>query len=198
MGRRPFIVGMGGTTRAESSSELALRQCLSAVGRLGARTACFAADALDLPMYGAGRISGSEKARALVAALRDCDGIVLSSPAYHGAMSGLLKNALDYAEELRADARPYFEGRAVGCMVCAYGPQAIGTTLASMRTVIHALRGWPTPLGVGVNSAAVTFSATGSCSSADVNQQIDLLAHQVMSFANMFGADRPLHAVAAQ
>ena len=198
MDRRPFIVGMGGTTRPNSSSEGALRACLGAVERLGARTQIFAADALDLPMYGAESQAGSQKAAQLIAALRASDAIILSSPAYHGALSGLLKNALDYAEDLRDDPRPYFDARAIGCIVCAYGPQAMGTTLMSMRSIIHALRGWPTPMGVGVNSANVTFDMDGRCSAPDVQAQIDMLAGQIMTFANMLGAASSHHALAAQ
>lgn len=198
MGHRPFIVGMGGTTRALSTSETALRASLAAAERLGARTACFAADALDLPMYGAEEAGRNAKARMLVEALRACDGVLISSPAYHGAMSGLLKNALDYVEDLRTDDRPYFDGRAVGCIVCAYGSQAIGTTLASMRTVVHALRGWPTPLGVAINSAMVTFHASGACSAPEVGAQLDFLARQVVEFAAAFRRAPAPQAAAAQ
>ncbi len=57
---------------------------------------------------------------ALVEAVRECDGLVLGSPAYHGGLSGLVKNALDYLEDLHDDAPPYLDGRAVGCIVCAH------------------------------------------------------------------------------
>ena len=32
------------------------------------------------------------------------------------------------------------------------------TTMQSLRSVVHALRGWPTPLGVAVNSTEATFT----------------------------------------
>ena len=48
---QPFIVGLGGTLRANSSTERALRHCLAAVERQGGRTRLFAAEELDLPMY---------------------------------------------------------------------------------------------------------------------------------------------------
>jgi FMN reductase len=83
---RPFIVGIGGTTRVNSSSELALKACLMHAQALGAETKTFSAEALDLPHYGTGRAQGDERVHRLVEALRGCDGVVLSSPAYHGAM----------------------------------------------------------------------------------------------------------------
>jgi FMN reductase len=145
----------------------------------------FGADALDLPLYGSTGCMSHPKAVRLIAALREADAVVVSSPAYHGALSGLLKNALDYVEELREDERPYLDMRAVGCIACAYGPQGIGTTLTSMRLIVHALRGWPTPLGVGINAAQVSFDESGTCSAVDVNVQLEALARQVADFARM-------------
>ena len=137
---------------------------------------------------------GDPRAVQLIAALREADAVVLSSPAYHGALSGLLKNALDYAEELRDDERPYLDMRAVGCITCAYGPQAIGTTLTSMRLIVHALRGWPTPLGVGIDGSQVSFDEGGTSSVVAVNGQLGALARQVVEFAKMRSAyfHRPL------
>ena len=187
---RPFIVGIGGTTRVNSSSELALKACLMHAQALGAETKTFSAEALDLPHYGTGRAQGEERVHRLVEALRCCDGVVLSSPAYHGAMPGMLKNALDYVEDLRSDARPYLDGRAVGVIVCAYGAQAIGTTLVAVRSVIHALRGWPTPMGVGINSAAPAFDVGGTCNDPAVAAALATLAGQVVDFAEMSGNKR--------
>jgi FMN reductase len=182
---RPFIVGIGGTTRVNSSSELALKACLMRAQTLGAETRTFSAEALDLPHYGTSRAQGNERAHRLVEALRGCDGVVLSSPAYHGSMPGMLKNALDYVEDLSSDARPYLDGRAVGVIVSANGAQAIGTTLIAVRSVIHALRGWPTPIGVGINSATPAFDASGACSDPSIAAALATLAEQVMDFAEM-------------
>jgi FMN reductase len=112
--------------------------------------------------------------------VRRADGIVIASPGYHGGVSGLVKNALDWVEELRADERPYFDGRPVGLIVVADGWQATVTTLVSLRSIVHALRGWPTPLGVAINTAA---RMDGEAS------QLELLAGQVVSGSR--GSTRP-------
>jgi FMN reductase len=185
MDHRPRIVGLGGTTRTNSTSERALRSCLAAAAQFGARTEIFTADSLDLPWYGAAGCSDHPKAIKLIAALRSADAVILSSPAYHGGLSGLLKNALDYVEELRNDPRPYLNMCAVGCIVCASGTQAIGTSLTSMRSIVHALRGWPTPLGVGINTSVVSVDEDGACSEPEINVQIRAIARQIVGFAKM-------------
>lgn len=179
----PRIVGVGGTSRPGSSSELALRACMQTVARLGAQTEIFVGDALDLPLYAGTALS--PKAQRIVDAIAGCDGLILSSPSYHGALSGAIKNAIDYIEELRGDARPYLDGRAVGTIVCAYGAQAIGTTLVGLRSIIHALRGWPTPMAAGINSSVKVFADDGRCLDSSTSSQLDLVAAQVCDFANM-------------
>jgi hypothetical protein len=73
-----------------------------------------------------------------------------------------VKNVLDYVEDLRADIRLYLDGRAVGCVAMALGWQATVTTLTALRSIVHALRGWPTPLGAALNSVEVTFDGSGA------------------------------------
>ena len=125
---RPLILGIGGTPRRGSSSERALAISLKAAEDKGARTILLSGAELLLPMYMPGQ-QQSDQASRLLAALRECHGIIISSPAYHGSISGLIKNALDYAEELRTDARAYLDGIPVGCIACAGGWQAVGQTL---------------------------------------------------------------------
>jgi FMN reductase len=106
----------------------------------------------------------------------------LGSPAYHGGLSGLVKNALDYLEDLHDDPRPYLDGRAVGCIVCAYGGQATASTLSSLRDVIHALRGWPTPLGVTVSSDSECAS-DGMVTDEQLLSRLRIMGQQVIEFA---------------
>jgi FMN reductase len=183
-GKRPLVVGIGGTTRSGSSSERALRLALQHAEGLGAEIRAFVGPHIVLPMYAPERPDRSREAQELVAALRDADGVILSSPGYHGSLSGLLKNALDYTEDMREDPLPYFEGRAVGLIACAFGWQATGSTLAAMRSIVHALRGWPTPLGVAINSSDGAFDSADGRNTAVVSQ-LNIMARQVVEFAQM-------------
>ncbi len=81
----------------------------------------------------AARAGAHPKALELVKALRDADAVVVGSPGYHGAISGLVKNALDYIEDLREDPRVYLDNTPWGCISCAYGWQAAVGTLGQLR-----------------------------------------------------------------
>ena len=162
-----------------------LIKALEAAERAGARTRLFSGVFLSrLPIYDPNTSAGSSELATLLDAVREADGVIISTPGYHGSVSGLVKNTLDALEGLRGDARPYLDGRAVGCIVTADGWQAGGTTLSSLRTIVHALRGWPTPLGVTLNpSAAKLFDDHGDLCDASAASQVDMLAGQVIAFA---------------
>lgn len=181
-GRAPFIVGIGGTTRPGSSTESALRVALRHAESLGAETLLFGGEALAaLEGYSPEQASRSEGQRAIVEAVRKADAVIFASPGYHGGVSGLVKNAIDLLEDLRADQRVYLDGMPVGCIVTAAGWQGCNTTLGAMRSIVHALRGWPTPLGVTLNTAGVKlFDATGECTDEQVAASLRMLAEQVV------------------
>ena len=154
-----------------------MRDVLALTAAAGARTEVFDGDRLArLPIFTTHGLTRNETTDALVESVRRADAVVIATPGYHGAMSGLVKNALDHLELLREDERPYLEGRAVGVIVCSAGWQACGTALVSVRSAVHALRGWPTPYGVAVNSGEQLPS------DPDVVARLDLLAGQLMRF----------------
>jgi FMN reductase len=176
------IVGIGGALRAGSTSEQVLRYALNVAAGLGAETDLIVATELDLPMYSPGQ-QQPERALRLLDAVRRADGLIVSSPGYHGGISGLLKNALDYLEELAGEPWPYLHGKAVGCIVASAGWQAGATSLTSLRSTVHALRGWPTPLGAVVNSSAKPFDPQGNLTDEKTRDQLGTVGRQVVEFA---------------
>ena len=159
-----------------------MQHVLNAADRAGARTRLISGPALQLPMYEPENPERTDAARDLVAQLALADGIILGSPGYHGSISGLIKNALDYVEDLRGDPRPYLSGRAVGCIATAGGWPGAVNTLGALRDIVHALRGWPTPLGAAINSSERVFDDVGRCIVPRVAQMLDLIAAEVMGF----------------
>jgi FMN reductase len=134
-------------------------------------------------MYAPHELERTPAAHELVSALRDADAVVVGSPGYHGAISGLVKNALDYIEDLREDPRVYLDNTPWGCISCAYGWQAAVGTLGQLRSIGHALRAWPTPLGVAINSADKIWDESGDLIDDAVRGQLEMLATQVLAHA---------------
>jgi FMN reductase len=185
MAKNLMVVGIGGTARPGSSTEKALQVALTAAESAGAETLLFGARMLAvLPLYDPRTRARSAEAMALIEAVRAADGVIVASPGYHGAVAGLVKNALDYLEDLRHDELPYLTGRAVGCVATAAGWQAAVTTLMGIRTLVHALRGWPTPLGAAVNTTEVPLTSDHD-SSTQALFQLREIGAQVVEFSRM-------------
>ncbi len=179
------VVAVGGSTRPGSSSEMAVRLAGRAAEDAGARVIYITGRDLILPIYDTETAERADQARALVEAIRGAHGMLIASPGYHGGISGMIKNALDYIEDLRDDPRPYLHNRAVGCIAVAYGWQATVSTLQQLRQVTHALRGWPTPLGATINAQTTSFDSDGSTKDEAAAAQLATIGQQVVEFARM-------------
>ena len=173
--KQPHIVALGGTLRPTSGTAAALERALTHATALGARTTLLTGPAIDFPNYEPEAAGGNVRIQSFLRALRDADGIIIGSPGYHGTLSGLVKNALDHVELLRRDDRVYFDGMPIGIVATAAGWQAAVATMATLRTVAHALRGWPTPVGVAVNTIE-----DGAIEKAD--GQLRLMVEQMIGF----------------
>ena len=168
---------------------------LSQAAREGARSAAVGTTTATIKLRIIAAGIGTRLATSNIALDKSADNpdrIVLRRVVYHQELhvferEGLVKNALDTLEDLRSDPRPYFDGRAVGCIVAAFGAQAGGSTLATLRSIVHALRGWPTPLGAALNSSSGLFDADGAFSDPKDAWAVEMVAKQVVEFARARG-----------
>jgi FMN reductase len=172
----PHIVALGGTTRAESTTGRLLAAALAMAEARGAHTTLLTGSAIAFPHYEPGSAEGHPEIERYLAALRSADAVIVGSPGYHGTLSGLVKTALDYVEQLSKDERAYLDGLPVGLIATAAGWQAAVSTLQALRTIVHSLRGWPTPMGLAVNTSE-SKDAVGACEG-----QMRVMVDQIFMF----------------
>lgn len=177
------VLAIGGSSRPMAASERALRISARSAEDAGATVTFLTGRALMLPAYDTETADRAPEVARLVAALREADGLIVASPGYHGGISGMVKNALDYAEDLRHDERPYLTGRAVGCIAVAHGWQTAVGALHQLRQTVHALRAWPTPLGCAANDAAAVIGGDAAGTDPALVRQLDVMGRQVVDFA---------------
>lgn len=182
---RPLVVGIGGTIGGMSSTERALRIAVDAAGKQGFETRTFGGEDLaKLPLYNPKAESRTPEEQEFVETVRRASALIIASPGYHGSISGVVKNALDLLEETAKDqARPYLADMPVGLIATAYGWQATGSTIAALRSIVHALRGWPTPFAAAINSAITKFDDQGGANEPAVLDQLAMIGKQVAKFA---------------
>lgn len=136
-GGKVRILGIGGSTRANSLSEKALRVALQVAGSKGATTVPATVRQLDLPLFN-DDIPLEDYPHTLTWLLnevRQADAFIFCSPTYHGTVSGAVKNALDALNFLARDTPPYLGGKPVGLM-------ALGANSANViNSLLHTVRG---------------------------------------------------------
>ena len=187
--RELHVVGIGGTLREDSTGMRALEEALRAAEDAGATTELLDLRELALPMYEPGKTleEYGESVERLVEAMRDADAMLWSTAAYHGTLAGVTKNALDFAQFLARDERPYFQDRVVGLIATAGGDMAAVNSINAMVNVVHALRGIAAPLSVPVTQSWKVFDKQGDIRDEAVAGRLGSLGRLVVEMASRLG-----------
>ena len=175
------IVGLGGTLRERSYSRAALREALRLAAEQGAQTELLDLRELNLPMFVPGYSIEDypDEHRPAIARLvegcRRATAMMWASPAYHGTVSGVFKNAVDYVELLSDDRPGYLDGRAVGLIAINDSK-----TFAAMSNAVHELRAWLAPTHVQLSKH--DFDSDMRLSSERAIRQVGRLVGELIHF----------------
>lgn len=111
--------------------------------------------------------SGEDPAvRAFKAQAAEADGFLIGSPEYHGSLSGLLKNALDF---LYLDET---EDKWAALVGTAGGRQGASSTLNAMRLIARAVRLWVLHDQVSIGSAHKLVDEAGTFTDAEIEGRL--------------------------
>ncbi len=187
------VVGTGSTLREGSASLGALRRALGAAEEAGAETELLDLRELRLPMYEPGRPleDYEDNVRGFVEALREANALLISTAAYHGTLAGVTKNALDFAQFLGRDERPYFDGKVVGLISTAGGDQAATNANGAMVHTVHALRGVVAPLMVTIPKTWQRSDREGNITDDGYAKRLDSLGRLVVGLSEKIGTGEP-------
>lgn len=142
-----------------STSLAALRLALEAAAEAGAERELVDVRLLELPMYDPDT-PAPEAAVRLGEVVASADGMVWSSPLYHGSISGSFKNAVDWLQVLADRTPPFLADKVVGLIATAGGVQGL-QAVNTMEFIVRALRGWAVPLVLPIPRSWSVFDADG-------------------------------------
>jgi NAD(P)H-dependent FMN reductase len=141
------VLGIAGSIRQGSYSTQVLKMVLKEAKKYKTDTQVLDLRQVNLPIYDPSALNESSNGNnndieKVSNALKWADSIILSSPDYHGSMSGAIKNFLDYFWE-------EFAGKIFGYIVASHEK---GLTVADqMRTAIRQCYGWSMPYNISIN-----------------------------------------------
>ena len=190
---RVLVVGIGGTLRANSSSLAALSRSVRAAAEAGARTALVDLGTARLPFYEPDRPLSEYGANVqrLIDLMRAADALIVSTAAYQGTVAGVTKNALDFAEFLASDDRPYLDAKPVGLIATAAGAHAAPNAIAALVHSAHALRAIVAPFTVPIQHAWKLTTADGTIADPVAARRLDDLGRMVVGLAHRLRGPEP-------
>ena len=138
------VLGVGSSLRESASSTTALSVALDFAKKQGAEIRLLDLKQTKLPLYDPTTNHSISEVKKVQDDVNWSDALILSTPDYHGSMSGVMKNFLDYfwAE---------FAGKTFG-YICASHEKGL-TAMDQMRTAVRQCYGWSIPYGVSVNDS---------------------------------------------
>ena len=184
------ILGLGGSLKAGSGSLSALKTVLAAAAAAGAETELLALHESGLPFFDPAKELKDYPVAvpAFLDAARRADGIVWCSPAYHGTVSGAIKNALDFLEFLSKDPVPYITDKPVALISVSGGAQAAVNTVNALAHVAQALRGIVVPMQAPIVTTGQTFDKEGRFSDAKMHARLELMGAELVKLAQKLKA----------
>ena len=121
MKKKVSIVGLGGSLSEHSTSLAALRVALEGAQSGGANTHLLDIKTLDLPFYRPRFRPEHVGLDELVDQVSRADGMIWCSPLYHGTVSGVFKNAVDWLELISQNDQAYLSDKVIGLTATAGG-----------------------------------------------------------------------------
>lgn len=177
------VVGICGSLREGSYTRMALVVALRGAAEAGAQTQLIDLRDYKLPFCDGGDADFPD-VNKLRQEVREAQGVILSTPEYHGGYSGVLKNALDLM------GFDEFEGKMVGLVGISGGSLGGAGALNALRSVGRAVHAWVVPEQTAVPHADEVFDDPGNCSDARTEKRLKEVGRQVAKFAGLHASDQ--------
>ncbi len=190
------IVGLAGSLAPVSRSLAAINIALEGAAAVGASTRVFDIRELNLPFYIPGTSDIPPAVHEFCEAIYHADGLIWSSPLYHGTISGAFKNALDWLQLLSDRTPAYLTEKPVGLISTAGGTQGL-QAVNTMEFVVRALRGYAVPLVLPIPQAWKVFDEDGQSNDPGIEDQLRALGREVTHAAQHFATPVTAEEVAA-
>jgi FMN reductase len=177
------ILGLSGSYGLTSKNGLLLSAALDECKKQGAEIHIWDLVEKPLPLVGAEGSWQDANVKEFQALATECDGYILTSPEYHGTMSGVMKNTLDWVY------KDHVGGKAFGLM-STLGGISNSNTLNHMRIAVRWIHGWCVPEQVAVGKVKEAFDEDNNLTDTDVAERVVGLAQSVVSAAIMLKDNR--------
>jgi len=183
----PKILAFAGSTRKESFNKKLVKIAADAARAAGAQVTYFDLRDLPMPLYDGDLETEQglpENARKLKSMLQANDGFLISAPEYNSSISGVLKNAIDWASRPVPNEAPLacFSGKVTTLMSASPGALGGLRGLIIVRSLLSNIGAIVLPGQVAVAKAHEAFDPEGKLKDPKQSASIEALGRDLAGF----------------
>ena len=175
------ILGLAGEYRSSSKSGMLVNAALGMAEAKGAEVVFWDLAEKPLPLVGEEGCWTHPNVKEFQSLLEACDAFFLSSPEYHGTMSGVMKNTMDWMYD------KHVGGKVFGLM-STLGGVTNSNTLNHMRIALRWLHGWPVPEQLAIGHVKEAFDEDGNLVDESLQERLSNLVDAVLSASKKMSA----------
>ena len=170
------VLGVGSSMRKRSFGTKALKIILERMEKLDAETHLLDLRKVKMPTFNPNSsMQSGNRLKEITGEVNWADVFILTTPDYHGSMSGPMKNFLDhYWQE--------FAGKTFG-YICASHEKGL-TVMDQMRTAVRQCYGWSLPYGISVNGEE-DFDEAGEIANSLLTKRLRMLARDLIIYGEL-------------
>lgn len=179
------VLAFAGSTREDSVNKKLVKEAATAAHQVGAKVTFINLKDYPMPFYDEDletRDGMPTKAKQFRQLMLQSDVILIASPEYNGSISGVLKNAIDWASrnEDGGGSREAFKGKKFVIMSASPGASGGARGLVHLRGIIEHIGGTVIPQQVVIPDAYNAFDAQGHLKNNDQRKDIQQLVQAVL------------------
>ncbi len=180
MAQAPRILAFSGSTREGSYNKRVVRIAAAGARAAGAEVTLVDLRDFPMPLYDAdlqAREGFPPKAREFKSLMLANDGLLIASPEYNSSVSGVLKNAIDWAsrQEPGEEFLAAYAGKVAAIMSASPGALGGLRGLVHLRAILGNIKVLVLPDQVAVTRANEAFAEDGSLEDAKQQAAVERL-----------------------
>ncbi len=175
------ILGLSGSFGTDSSNGKLVSLALRHAKKLGVETIFWDLNEKPLPLVGDKGSWDDAYVKEFQEIAESCDGYIISSPEYHGCMSGVMKNQLDWLYSKHVSGKPFG-------LMSTLGGQSNSNTLNQLRICVRWIHGWAIPEQLAVANIKKAFDDSGNLVDDELNDRLVGLVQSVIDTAVLFSS----------
>jgi len=180
----PKVLAFAGSTRVESFNKKLLRIAIGGARAAGAEVTHLDLRDLPMPLYDGdleAREGLPDNAKRLKQLMIEHDGLLISAPEYNSSISGVLKNAIDWASRPEPNEPPLVAFTGKVAVLMSASPGALGGLrgLAAVRSILGNINVLILPNQVAVPRASAAFDEGGNLKDEKQRLSVEKLGREL-------------------